>query len=102
MTDAHLPAERQETFADAVRISWRRSPTGLTRYAGLATGALVMVGVHVAMIVVAGNAWSWLAIGALPAAAYCLLTGWVYDRFSLRALGLMLFGGGAMVPFYLR
>lgn len=101
MTESSSAPGRRETFGESARRSWRRSATGLTRYAGFAVGALVMLGVHVAMIVVAGNPWSWLAVVALPPAAYLILAGWVYERLSWRTLGPVLFVLGAMVPFYL-
>ncbi|GAW49978.1 MULTISPECIES: hypothetical protein [unclassified Nocardioides] len=101
MTDSPTPPVREQTFGEATRQAWRRSSTGLTRYASFAVGALIMLGVHVALIVVTGNAWSWLAVVALPPAAYFLLAGFVYGRVWWRVLGLALFVVGAMLPFYL-
>ncbi len=95
------PAAREVSLGEATRGAWQANPTGLTRYAGFAAGALIMLGVHVAMIVVTGNVWSWLAVVALPPAAYFIFVGWVYGRLSWRFLGLLLFVLGAMVPFYL-
>ncbi|MFC4783643.1 hypothetical protein ACT8ZV_04165 [Nocardioides sp. MAHUQ-72] len=94
-TEQHIP------FKAALHRAWRSSSTGTVRYAGYAFGALVMLGVHVAMFVVADNTWSLIAVPALPAAAYFILAGWVYGRVSWRVLGLLLFVLGAMVPFYL-
>lgn len=96
-----MPPARQETFGDAVRASWQRNSSGLTRYAYFAVVTLAMIAVHVALIAVVGNTWSWLAVVALPPAAFFIFAGWVYQRLSWRVLGLLLFVFGAMVPFYL-
>ena len=88
-------------FAEAFQRAWVGNSTGTTRYAFNACVCFIMLGVQVAMFVVADNTWALIAIPVLPAAAYFILLGWVYQRLSWRVLGLLLFVLGAMVPFYL-
>lgn len=94
-------APEQLSLGEASREAWGRSSTGFTRYAAISFGALMMLGIHTALIVVASNAWSWLAVVALPPAAYFIFAGFVYDHIWWRVLGLALFVVGAMLPFYL-
>ncbi len=94
-------ADPHPPFKEAFAGAWRGSSTGTVRYAGYAFAALFMLGVHLALFIVADSAWSLLAVPTLPAAAYFILAGWVYGRVSWRVLGLLLFVLGAMVPFYL-
>ena len=88
-------------FREAYRRAWVGNSSGTVRYSYFAFGCFLMLGVQIAMFVVVDNPWALLAVPALPAAAWFLLSGWVYQRLTSRVLGLALFVLGAMVPFYL-
>jgi hypothetical protein len=88
-------------FREAYRRGWVGNSTGTVRYTFAAFGCLFLVGIQVAMFVVADNTWALIAIPVLPLAGYFLLLGWVHQRLGWRVLGLLLFVLGAMVPFYL-
>ena len=97
-----VDTQGQVPFKEAFRRIWVANPTGTVRSSFAAFGCLFMLGVQVAMFVMADNAWALLGVAVLPLAGWFILRGWVYQRRSWRVLGLLLFVVGAMVPFYLR
>ena len=93
--------QEQVPFKEAFRRVWVANPTGTVRNTFATFGCLFMLGIQVAMFVMADNTWALLGFVCLPVAAWFVLRGWVYQRQGWRALGLLLFVLGAMVPFYL-
>ena len=98
-----VTVETQERvpFKEAFRRIWVANPTGTVRNSFAAFGCVFMLGIQVAMFVMADNTWALVGVVALPLAGWFILRGWVYQRLPWRVLGLLLFVLGAMVPFYL-
>jgi hypothetical protein len=88
-------------FGEAFHRAWVGNASGTTRNTFAAVGCLCLVALQIAMFVMADNTWALIGVLLLPAAAWMILVGWVYQRQGWRAIGLLLAVLGAFVPFYL-
>lgn len=93
--------QERVAFGEAFRRIWVANPTGTIRNTFAAFGCLFFLALQVVMFVIADNTWALLGVVFLPAAAWLVLRGWVYQRQGMRALGLCCLVLGAMLPFYL-
>lgn len=85
-------------------IGWRRwhsSPGSRSRLMGGLFALVVLVPLHVALAIMAGQWWSLAAIPANPAAFYLLLRGWAYRDVLTYAVGFLIAFVGNFLPFYL-
>lgn len=96
-----VETQEQVPFKEAFRRIWVAAPTATIRNVFATFGCLFMLGLQVAMFVMADNRWALLGVVCLPVAGWFILRGWVYQQQGQRVLGLGLFVLGAMVPFYL-
>ena len=61
--------QQQVPFKEAFHRIWVAAPTGTIRNVSATFGCLFMLGVQVAVLVMADNTWSLLGLGACPSPA---------------------------------